>query len=330
MTRSRNCIEQRCSELAPQTRTSSRRKTSVVWKAALGNELHLFLTALDGRIAATGLFTEHRGIVQAHLVGTDDDFREWSPLKLLLDDVRRWASERGNDVLHLGGGVGGRDDSLLAFKRRFSPQSHRFSVGRWVLDPAAYADLAESWRKRLTEAGGIDEDPSYFPLYRSPRHGAGVEFRVVSSHDQESLAEVFVIDDAFFRPHPFTLEEAQRLASYSGRDVYALLADSRGPSHTACCEGWGRGLRDALTWDRGSKNGARKGIRAPMMNHLHAEARPRGADRVRLRVHPDNVAARRLYESLGYENDTGEDRGELVMVVDLDSLFTGSKPGRAR
>ena len=27
---SRNCIEQRCSELAPQTRTSSRRKTSVV------------------------------------------------------------------------------------------------------------------------------------------------------------------------------------------------------------------------------------------------------------------------------------------------------------
>ena len=66
-----------------------------------------------------------------------------------------------------------------------------------------------------------------------------------------------------------------------------------------------------------------------MMNHLHAEARRRGADRVRLRVHPDNVAARRLYESLGYVR-TGEDRGELVMVVDLDSLFTGSKPGRAR
>ena len=48
-----------------------------------------------GQPAAAGLFTEHDGIVQAHLVGTNDEFRALSPLKLLLDDARSWASERG-------------------------------------------------------------------------------------------------------------------------------------------------------------------------------------------------------------------------------------------
>ena len=143
-------------------------------KAALGPELHLFLTELDGRTAAAGLFTEHRGIFQAHLVGTDDEFRAWSPLKLLLDDVRRWASESGNDVLHLGGGRGGRDDSLLAFKRRFSPSRHAFSIGRWVLDPSAYATLAAAWSIRINDAGHVIGDPSFFPTYRYPIQEADV------------------------------------------------------------------------------------------------------------------------------------------------------------
>jgi carbamoyl-phosphate synthase large subunit len=137
-------------------------------KTALGTELHLFVTELDGRTAAAGLFTEHRRIVQAHLVGTDDEFRAWSPLKLLLDDVRRWASERGNAVLHLGGGRGGRDDSLLAFKRRFSPRRYPFSVGRWVLDPAAYAALTSARAARAKAEGRVAAEPSFFPAYRAP------------------------------------------------------------------------------------------------------------------------------------------------------------------
>jgi hypothetical protein len=146
-------------------------------KAALGPELHLFITELDGRTAAAGLFTEHRGIVQAHLVGTDDEFRAWSPLKLLLDDVRRWASEGGNEVLHLGGGRGGRDDSLLAFKGRFSARRHPFSIGRWVLDPSAYTTLAAAWSKRINDAGNVSGNPSFFPAYRYPLQETDVEFQ---------------------------------------------------------------------------------------------------------------------------------------------------------
>ena len=288
-------------------------------KAALGDEIHLFVSELDGETAAAGLFTEHHGIVQAHLVGTDDEFRAWSPLKLLLDDVRRWASERGNDVLHLGGGRGGRDDSLLAFKRRFSPRRHRFSVGRWILDPATYATLVSMWMRRTKDAGHVIVEPRYFPAYRSPIHGAGLEFRVAGSDDQQSLTEVFAdIDDTFFRPHPFTADEAQRLASYSGRDVYALLINGRTPVAYGMLRGWDEGYSTPSLGIAVRTAAQGRGYGRRMMVHLHSEARRRGAHQIRLRVHPDNVGARRLYESLGYHYG-GEDRGELVMVVDLDA-----------
>ena len=49
-----------------------------------------------------------------------------------------------------------------------------------------------------------------------------LEFRVVRSDDAQRLADVFsAIDNAFFRPHPFTDEQAEKIANYAGRDVYA-------------------------------------------------------------------------------------------------------------
>jgi hypothetical protein len=76
------------------------------------------------------------------------------------DDVRRWAAERGDRVIHLGGGRGGSNDSLFAFKARFSPRRHEFYTGRWVLDPRRYDRLAQL---------APDPDPGYFPPYRAPR-----------------------------------------------------------------------------------------------------------------------------------------------------------------
>lgn len=129
---------------------------------ALGPNLHLFVTEMEGRVAVAGLFTETRGIVQAHLVGTAEEFLRFSPLKLLFDDVRRWARQRGDHVLHLGGGRGGHEDSLFAFKGRFSPLRLPFHVGRWVLDPARYAGL-------VARAGALDQHSGlpFFPPYRS-------------------------------------------------------------------------------------------------------------------------------------------------------------------
>jgi lipid II:glycine glycyltransferase (peptidoglycan interpeptide bridge formation enzyme) len=132
---------------------------------ALNGSIHLLVTRLEGTIAAIGLFTEYEGIVQAHLVGTNEELKRYSPLKILLDDARRWARDRGNRVLHLGGGRGGEDDSLLAFKARFSSRRHWFYTGQWVLDPGRYRALE-------TARWGVDGDTSdtkFFPSYRAPR-----------------------------------------------------------------------------------------------------------------------------------------------------------------
>lgn len=134
----------------------------------LGGRLHLLVTRLDGVVVGAGLFTEFDRIVQAHLVGTDASQHHLSPLKVMLDDARSWARRRGNRILHLGGGRGGREDSLLAFKGRFSPRRHAFHAGRWILDPAGYAELAERRSRHVAGSGLVLGDPSWFPAYRAP------------------------------------------------------------------------------------------------------------------------------------------------------------------
>jgi len=134
----------------------------------LDGHLHLLVTRLDGAVVGAQLFFEFEGIVHAHLVGTDESHHRLSPLKVMLDDARIWARDRGNRVLHLGGGRGGRDDSLLAFKGRFSARRHDFYTGRWILDPARYAALVERRSADARQRGLAIADPSWFPAYRAP------------------------------------------------------------------------------------------------------------------------------------------------------------------
>ena len=59
-----------------------------------------------------------------------------------------------------------------------------------------------------------------------------------------------------------------------------------------------------------------RGYGRAMMRELERAARARGAKQIRLRVHPKNARARRLYESCGY-GEVGVDRGEVLMLLDL-------------
>jgi hypothetical protein len=133
---------------------------------SLGDDAHLLVTRLDDEVVAAGVFFAYGTTVHAHLVGTDERGISLSPLKVLLDDARSWARERGGVVLHLGGGRGGRTDSLLEFKARFSPRRHRFSIGRWVLDGRGYRELAETWRAEAARRGVADGETEFFPAYR--------------------------------------------------------------------------------------------------------------------------------------------------------------------
>jgi hypothetical protein len=133
-------------------------------REALGARLHLWTVRVGGEVAAAALFTEVRGIVQYHLCGTRAAFVKVSPTKALVHHARLWARERGNRALHLGGGVGGRADSLFAFKAGFSHLRSPFHTWRVIVDPPGYRALTRQWECR----SGLQADApdGFFPAYR--------------------------------------------------------------------------------------------------------------------------------------------------------------------
>ncbi len=148
-------------------------------------------------------------------------------------------------------------------------------------------------------------------------------FRIVEPGDEAILSEIFAdIDGTYCRPHPFTPAEARRIARKTGRDVYAVLVEDGRAVAYGMLRGWSEGYAVPSLGIAVRTSAQGRGLGRTMMDCLHAEAGRRGASVVRLRVHADNVPARRLYEALGYVY-AGEDRGELVMLL---SLAPGPEP----
>jgi hypothetical protein len=129
---------------------------------ALGERLTLWVATQSERILAASLFTEVSGIVQYHLSASDESIVAGEPTKLIIDAVRKWAHERGDTDLHLGGGVGAADDSLLFFKSGFSSRRCSFRSWRVVVDPATYAELA----REFAPSDDVSARQGFFPAYR--------------------------------------------------------------------------------------------------------------------------------------------------------------------
>ena len=142
-------------------------------------------------------------------------------------------------------------------------------------------------------------------------------FRVVGPTDAEALADVFAeLDSTFFRPHAFTPLHARWIAERAGRDLYALLLVDGRPVAYGMLRGWDEGYETPSLGIAVRSSEQHKGYGRALMHRLHEAARRRGAALVRLRVHPDNARARRLYERLGYRY-RGVERGELLMTLSL-------------
>ena len=129
---------------------------------ALQGRLHLLLVEQDDAVAATALFAETDGIVQYHLGGTERTLATFEPAKLLVNFAADWATQRGNRILHLGGGVGGASDSLFHYKAGFSRLRHPYRTMRAVLDDDEYARLSAA------RAPGVPmgQAGDFFPRYR--------------------------------------------------------------------------------------------------------------------------------------------------------------------
>ena len=135
--------------------------------ASLG-EARIAVARLGSVTAAAYLFYECNGFVQMHVGGTRSAYMRPSPSNLLIHAVARWSQERGNLVVHLGGGVGSSEtDSLFRFKTGFSPARHDYCTVRVVTD-RPYYDRLVSTRAQVRDGTDIDGSGSgFFPAYRA-------------------------------------------------------------------------------------------------------------------------------------------------------------------
>lgn len=127
---------------------------------------HLHLCSIlspTGELAAAALFTETEGILEYHLGGSCQKHIRLAPSKMTFDFMRRWGHAQGLSSFHLGGGLGGRKDSLFAFKSGFSSNHTPFHTLRIVIDQTAYQNLCTKWQKKH---GPVEASDQFFPLYR--------------------------------------------------------------------------------------------------------------------------------------------------------------------
>jgi serine/alanine adding enzyme len=113
---------------------------------------------LDGKLVASQLLLASPPWLHYHLGAATDEGYALGASKLLFLEAARWGRAHGFAELHLGSGLGGREDSLWTFKQRLSRAPGReFWVGKLVHDADAYSELS----------GGAAPD-GFFPAYRAP------------------------------------------------------------------------------------------------------------------------------------------------------------------
>jgi len=148
-----------------------------------------------------------------------------------------------------------------------------------------------------------------------------LEFRQLVPDLRAQLEEFFLElhsnqDEKFFHPHPFTPEAADEICRRVGRDLYySALADNKILGY-GILRGWDEGFETPSLGIAIHPQARGLLLGAALMHFLHAAARQRGAQRIRLTVYKENYVARRLFSKLGYEyEDSGSDK--LVGFLDL-------------
>ena len=119
-----------------------------------------FDAEIDGEVVASALCLATPPWLHYHLSGTTESGRSTGSSTLVLLEAARWAQANGYERFHLGGGLGGKEDSLHHFKARFDPDGLvPAAVGKAIHDEDAYRRLS----------GGSDiAFEGFFPAYRRP------------------------------------------------------------------------------------------------------------------------------------------------------------------
>jgi len=121
-------------------------------------EILMVINNEDEVAMAASMFVKTNDYVQFHLSGSRTSYLNLAPANVFLDEMRILATDEGHKFFNLGGGLGGQEDSLFAFKSSFSNDYKDFKVWKYIVDDEVYSELSKSKMQ-----GGNE---GFFPLYR--------------------------------------------------------------------------------------------------------------------------------------------------------------------
>jgi len=151
--------------------------------------------------------------------------------------------------------------------------------------------------------------------------GSALEIRIADPEVEQPLAEFFSAlrcegDEVHFHPHPLTPEEAHRLCTYTGKDLYYVLIEEGQVLGYGMLRGWDEGFEIPSLGIAVRRSARGYGLATLLMKLLHTAAYRRGSRQVILKVYKDNLPARQLYEHLGYTFENEID-GQLLGRINL-------------
>ncbi|AZI26775.1 GNAT family N-acetyltransferase [Pedobacter sp. G11] len=118
----------------------------------------------NGLMICGSIVLYFRNIIRNHLSATIESHIRKSPSKLLTDEISILGRKLGMRYFHMGGGVGGEEDSLFRFKASFSPLTLQDYTWCFIANKDAYNQLAERQ----------DRNSGFFPVYRTPPNTKGI------------------------------------------------------------------------------------------------------------------------------------------------------------
>jgi ribosomal protein S18 acetylase RimI-like enzyme len=146
--------------------------------------------------------------------------------------------------------------------------------------------------------------------------------RVAGRDDADAAGQLlYAFNREFDEPTPQPAALAERIRQLlDGGDTLVLLG-GHGPDGLALLRFraaiWSPGLECYLAELYVAPARRRQGLGRALMQAAVREARSRGADTMNIEVDEPDIAARRLYESLGFSNRSGGD-GSLMYVYERD------------
>jgi sugar O-acyltransferase (sialic acid O-acetyltransferase NeuD family) len=144
----------------------------------------LLLVKKDGEVCAGALFTIINGIIQYHLAGTSQKYINFSPMKLLIDEIRSIGNSLNAKYVHLGGGLSSdEDDTLFIFKSGFSKVKLKYQIWKLIVDEKKYNELVT-----LNDS---DINSDFFPLYRH-KCNLGKNYIYGSSGHAKVIVDIFL------------------------------------------------------------------------------------------------------------------------------------------